>query len=234
MVDLSTLLDQAKLDSERVRAVYLYGSHAYGNAHSGSDQDFLVVTEDDGRKWRTMRWLHRDGWLEPEKGRYRGARRDFIGRKAWQIWMYTPDTFQMLIDAHAMKALECLWLPEPCRWKETRSFSFALDLTQLRRQVRFTAARHREKGLRMLDRPKRDETPYMAKKQLHHALRFWIFGAQLAQHARIVDYTAANPLRTALMDAPEDAVRAWFDEADAHHEREFTDALRRAGAPTPT
>ena len=204
-MDLNALHARFRLDPARTRNVYLVGSHAHGCARETSDHDIFVVMEDDGRKWFGMQWMYREGWVAREPARYRGARRAFIGKPDVQLWIFQPATFSAMLAGHALCAIECLFVPPACVWKQTLDLraDFELELAALQRSVETAARIHREKAERLFTtqppkgrrRKPLPPDPAQARKQLAHALRFLEYGRQLAQHGALTDLGASNTIR---------------------------------------
>jgi hypothetical protein len=202
--DLEALIAVDGLSREDLLNVYVIGSRAHGTAHAGSDHDIVAVMRPHRRRWRGMQWLVRDGWAAPDARRYRGARRDFIGRDDRQIWVFDAPTFIKMRDAHVLLALECLWLPAEQVWlrREELGAGFVVDRGALAPAITYVAERHWDKGRRALSELADGEDPTAGRKFLVHAMRALMFGAQLAGRGRIVDYGAANGLRRELLAAP--------------------------------
>lgn len=201
-MDLEHVFAVDGLSREDTLNVYVIGSRAHGTAHAGSDHDLVAVTRPHRRRWRGMQWLVRDGWIAP--GRYRGARRDFIGHVDRQIWVFELSTFLRMRDAHGLLALECLSLPPAQVWlaREDLGAGFAVDRGVLGPAIRYVAERHWDKGRRALEGLAAGEDPTAGRKFLLHGMRALMFGAQLAERGSIVDFGAANELRGALLGEP--------------------------------
>lgn len=229
-MDLDTLHARFGLDPALTRNVYLVGSRAQGCAREASDHDLFVVMDDDGRKWFGMEWLHREGWVPRDPARYRGARRAFIGEDDVQLWIFQPRTFAAMLGGHALCALECLFVPPPCRWKHTLELrgELTLELATLRRAVEFSARAHREKSARLFTtqaprgrrRAPVPPDPAQARKLYAHALRFLEYGRQLARHGALVELAANNTLRADVV-----ACDGGWDELDARFGPIFEERL---------
>lgn len=204
MIDLDHLFDVDRIARDEALGVFVIGSRAHGTAGPAADHDLVVVTRPHRRRWRGMTWLVREGWVPPDPPRYRGARRDFLGDAAHQVWLFDAPTFLAMRDAHVPLALECLSSPPPQVWlaRADLAAGFAVDRARLRRAYEWVAARHLERAERASLALAPGEDPTAARKLAVHALRTLMYGVQLAERGAIVDHGAAATLRRELLADP--------------------------------
>jgi len=239
IVDLESFLIQICMEQKHILNVYVGGSRAYGNNTASSDWDiFTIAAEDSGRRWKPLNWLYDHGWLihNPYAPLKVDCQRDFIGCDTFQTWIYTPKTWQALINAYAPFAVQCLFFPQQNVWKETVKFtlpspidkkklfySFAgvAELHFQRARLEFKTEHAEDDDEASIEAMKRIVLMHpgarlqiqnwniaQSKKTLHHALRYLEFGAQLAEKGVIYDITAANKSKKVLLDVVGDK---WVD-----------------------
>jgi len=123
-MDLQKLLEIIGIESKEVVSCYLIGSKAYNNEKPTSDYDIILVVEEScPRKWRGMNWLHDHGWVaKSDRGVYSKCKRDFYGCKEFQVWIYSAQTFQKMLNQYVPFAVECLFVPEKNIWKANLKF----------------------------------------------------------------------------------------------------------------
>lgn len=143
---------------------YVYGSSVYGTSDKNSDIDFIVVVDD-----------------QPEKEIQYGS-------QSCNVNSYSKETFQNMLDAHEIVALECYFLPDVYK-VENYLFSFNLDLELLRRSLSEKSSNSWVKAKKKIDL---HQEYYVGIKSLFHCLRILDFGLQISKYGRIVDYTRAN------------------------------------------
>jgi len=144
--------------------VYIYGSRAYGCNRADADFDFIVVTKDI-------------------------TINETVDHQNINMAVYSIEDFKKKIAEHEISVLECLFLPADKILKQDVGFEFVLDLKQLRRSLSEKSSNSWVKAKKKFDV---ENQTYIAKKSLFHSLRILMFGIQLAQHGKIVDFVAAN------------------------------------------
>ncbi|WP_106521042.1 nucleotidyltransferase domain-containing protein [Taibaiella chishuiensis] len=147
---------------------YRFGSYVYGTWQPGSDEDFICITDKPGAE------------AEPD------------------TQYYTREVFQRLLDHHEIAALECYFLPDRFILRQSYAgFTFNLDKGRLRVSISTMSANSWVKGKKKLTVPG-DYDERQGIKSVFHAIRILELGIQLAQTARINDYSACNWLYEAL------------------------------------
>jgi predicted nucleotidyltransferase len=153
---------------EKAMGIYLYGSRVYGTYDADSDYDVVVVSDIE----------------EP------------VVQFKWfklNCTVYSIDEFEKTLQAHEIGALECIFLPDEFKYKHYYDgfIRFELDTYKLRHSISAKASNSFVKAKKKFTIVE-DKDIYVGKKSLFHSLRIPIFGKQIAEHRRIVDYTAAN------------------------------------------
>lgn len=152
--------------------IYIYGSRVYGCNAMDADCDVVVVTPNTTTDAAAKHW-----------------NTDFT--------IYSVKDFQQMINAHDITALECLFAPDNKILKRDMDFKFVLDLSKLRKSLSAKASNSFVKAKKKFDV---EHEVYIAKKSLFHSLRILMFGIQIAEYGRIVDYGAANKIWREIMD----------------------------------
>ena len=156
---------------DKAIGIYLYGSRVYGTYGADSDYDVVVVSHIE----------------EP------------VVQFKWfklNCTVYSIIEFEKMLNAHEISVLECIFLPDEFKYKHyiEGQIGFGLDQLdtyKLRHSISAKASNSfvkAKKKFTILE----DKDIYVGKKSLFHSLRIPIFGKQIAEHRRIVDYTAAN------------------------------------------
>jgi hypothetical protein len=172
--------------------LYRFGSHVYGTNHEGSDEDFIQVT------------------LEKEIT-------DNIN-----IHSFTVTEFQSMLNNHDIEILECYFLPEEFKLKETyKEFTLSLDLGKLRVSISTITSNSWVKGKKKLT-VMGDYDKYTAIKSIFHSIRILGLGIQIATHQRIIDYTEYKWLFQDLMKLASqyDYIELW-EKIDAKYRSLF-------------
>jgi hypothetical protein len=148
--------------------IYRYGSHVYGTVGTKSDFDIITVSDIE----------------EPYVQFHYG---DF------NCTTFSIMEFERRLDDHEITMLECIFLPEKMIVRNEHNYSeiFKVDKYKLRHAVSKKASnsfvKAKKKFIIEVDR-----NIYVGKKSLFHSLRIPIFGRQLAQHGKVLDYSEAN------------------------------------------
>jgi len=146
---------------------YCFGSRVYGTHNDDSDYDYIVV---DSKYYASM---------------------------DTNIHVYTQKDFQRALDQHEIAALECFFLPEEFKIKQTCNFKFTLDKAKLRRSISTISSNSFVKGKKKLT-VMGDYDKKLGIKSVFHSLRILEFGIQIGYNGKIVNYGAMNWLLTDL------------------------------------
>lgn len=151
--------------------LYVYGSQVYGTVNSQSDFDFICIIQDSS-------------FLE---------NKEYIAKleKFGDFNFFTANEFDNLVKQHEITALECLFLDSQFILKEKQSFSFDLNLPQLRHAISSKSSNSWVKSKKKFI-VEEDFNPYIGKKSAFHSLRILNFGTQIAKYQRILNYSSAN------------------------------------------
>jgi len=156
-------------------AVYAFGSRVYGTYNGKSDYDFIVVSA-----------VARDG--------------ETISRGKLNLHLYTPDKFQENLSRHKVVPIECYFAPVIHRLVDRKNFNIKLDLKKLRSEFSEKSSNSWVKGKKKLEV---EHDFYIGKKSIFHSIRILIFGIQLANHGKIVDFSEANGFYTDIVNSNE-------------------------------
>ncbi len=161
------LLIRLKLEDKEIINIYQYGSRVYGTTHKASDWDFIILVN------------HKT--------------RDQFSDNLVNVFFYTPKEFEKKLNDHEITMLECFFLPDENKWKETLKFSFSVNKAKLRMSLSAKADHSWSKAGKKLTVEKDYDLP-VGKKSLFHAMRIITFGCQLADEGSITNYRACNEL----------------------------------------
>ncbi len=161
--DYSRVLRVLGRPDEAVRFCVRCGSHVYGTARDGSDQDFLVVLTD------------------------LAARQDLLWGENTNIVVHGAGSYASALEAQSVFALEGFFAPAEHRLKEAHPpFAYRPNARRL-----FEAAKARSDSDWAKARKRYDEEPEASRKRAVHGLRVLAFAAQIVEHGAIVDFQAA-------------------------------------------
>lgn len=153
-----------KYNLDDTTLIFPYGSRVYGTDSWQSDYDFMAVV--GGRPDLKTGEEYSHGQLN--------------------VTIYQHDDWQSQLKEHKIHTLEAYFLPDGiCRGR----FYFELNLQKLRASISEKASHSFVKAKKKIDVEK--DFP-KGKKSLFHSLRILVFGKQIADHGKIVDYSAAN------------------------------------------
>lgn len=140
-----------------------YGSQVYGTARPDSDEDYMGIVLLD-RDCTGQEYCH----------------------NRLNVHLYGHRDFQRQLLIHKIHALEAWFLPDsPCQGR----FTFKLNLHNLRESISEKASHSWVKAKKKFE----IERDYLiGQKSLFHSLRILMFGTQVGQEGRIVDYSVAN------------------------------------------
>lgn len=164
----SKLINEYHID---IIKVYQYGSRVYGTNTPESDYDFIAISN---TQLDTMNY----SWDNVD------------------VTVYSVDEFQNRVDKHEISALECIWSDA-----DDELFTFTLDLVRLRDSISTKTSHCWVKGKKKItvgSIPPKPMDKYIGLKSIFHAFRICDYGIQIAEFDKIVDYSRANHMWTAL------------------------------------
>lgn len=159
---------QKLLNNNNVINIYQYGSRVYDCFTHNSDYDYIVIVNNNYSNLV-----------------------DNIELNNYHFNFYTLLQWQEKIKNNNIEALECLCLDNKFILKEIIHFTLDIDLVKLRQSISRVCSNSYDKCRKKLIIEK-DFAPYIAKKSLWHCIRILLFGIQVAQYGKIIDYTVAN------------------------------------------
>lgn len=166
MDTVNRILSLFKLSSSDILNIYPYGSRVYGTATESSDWDYIIVTK-SGEPKKEIKVTNMDATL------------------------YSQEQFQIEINNHEISVLECLSLPPEQAILQNVEFSFELDLQTLRHSISSKASNSFVKAKKKLT-VTADYNEKIALKSLFHSLKIPMFGSQIADNGKIIDFSCAN------------------------------------------
>jgi hypothetical protein len=185
---------------EEIICIYSYGSQVYGTATMYSDYDYIIVAKNS---------MLNSG----------GFKNNAVSNDTYtmQGTLYSRGGFQDAINNYEMPAMECLSLtPEQVllrkwpfkvqKWNNDEMVKKVIERASASRYIADKQAKTGEFG----------EFKDRAKRGMYHALRILIFGEQLKEHQKIIDFTASNDLHAKMMAIDDDDfdTRDWYELFD--------------------
>lgn len=146
-----------------------WGSINYGVTNLLSDNDFIVVVNEDYKLTTNDCVIDNDNYC-----------------------MYSLSKFNEMIKNNHVVAVETAFLDNKNIFINKinhNSETLKIDLLELRKSFSATISNAWDKGRKKLE--KTNEF-YIGKKSLWHSLRILMFGIQICQYGKIMDYTEAN------------------------------------------
>lgn len=160
-------------------AISLYGSQLYGTTNSKSDYDYIVITNEH------FYWSGDEACVADN----------------FDIHFYGHETFNKKIQQHDIAALECLWAANENDFIKNIRSNYKVNLSLLRHSISEKASNSWVKAKKKIEKEK---DFYIGKKSLWHSLRIIMFGIQIANHGKIVNYQEANYLYDQIVNSPID------------------------------
>ena len=158
---MTNKFDLSIFDSDYYINVYRFGSICYGTNNENSDEDFICVVKE---------------YTEPND---------------INIHHFTVQQFQSYLDNGDIQMLECVFLPDEFKIKETIKFETNIDKGNLRKSISTITSTSWVKGQKKLT-VLGDYDKWLAIKSCFHSLRILDFGIQIAQHGKIINYKSMN------------------------------------------
>ena len=183
MYNAETILKELKI-SEDVLAIYPYGSRVYALSNADSDYDFIIVTK--------------SAFLPSGAFKQNAIS---SSDKNIQGVLYSRSGFIDAINNYEIGALECLSLDQKdvvlSRWPfKVQKWDEKELVTKLIQKA--SASWH------IASEQSKNDQKHLAKKGIFHALRILMFGMQLKEHKKIIDFSVSNELKHEIDRLPED------------------------------
>lgn len=164
---LDTIIRVSGIHPSRVFNVYLFGSRVYGTSDQNSDWDVIMIANNSVESTEIRRGL-------------------------FNIHVYTPDKFTKDLEWHRINNLECIWAPDWAKLKESIVFDkFKIHNNKLRHALSHISSNSWVKCRKKLTV---ENEYYIGIKSIFHSIRIPMFGSQIAEYGKIVDYTCANQI----------------------------------------
>lgn len=148
--------------------VYCFGSYVYGVATERSDHDYIAIMPNEYSE--LCEQVHFEN-------------SDFN--------LFSEDAWIDMCKRNCIETLECAFLNKKYIIKETKQYNVPLNYDFVRTVISSITSNSFVKAKKKLIVEK-DYNPYSGKKSLWHCLRLLLFGIQIMDNDRIVDYTIAN------------------------------------------
>lgn len=186
------ILRELKIDEDVVN-IYPYGSHVYGNATDDSDRDYVIVTKSS--------MLSSGAFKE-----------NAISNRNFTIQgiLYSRSGFMDALNNYDITALECIFLDDSLVIQKKWPFKLSnIDNKVLAKKLISKASM----SLYSARNFKKRDNIIKAKKGTYHAIRILVFGNQIKEHGRIIDYSACNNIKRSI------------DETEDFHIRNYNEII---------
>ncbi len=175
-----------------IKYIFLYGSSVYKSTSSLSDVDVIVVSDNKDDEWNPL--------FSSKIAKMLGI--DEVPRL--DVSNYSLEEFVEGINNHEISFLECLFLPPSLVvFSNGNMPEINIDLPKLRESISRKSSNSWVKAKKKLVVGE-DYNEYIAKKSLFHSLRILMFGQQIAEHKKIVNYSVANDYWEDIKNMPPD------------------------------
>jgi len=218
-----------KITDKDVLNVYIVGSHLYGNSCPESDIDLVVIVKNSCEKMfhhsEIVHKIHKEEEIKNIPFRYENNGID--------ITTYTQDLFTNHLEKNLIKSILCLYVPQRFRLKETINFleMLKLDFNRLRESIYSIAWKVFLRGRYIIR--KEPEKEHLGKKNIVHAIRYFLYGIQIAKNQKIVDYSCANEHYKEIMLTQIDKTNAFTKRQQKivkKYSNEFNSLLEQLGS----
>jgi hypothetical protein len=159
---LEQILEKAVIHPLKVKACYVFGSNVYKTNRDGSDWDIKLIANGTVSN------------LELRRGLY-------------NIHVITPQDFEKQLIEHKPGSVECVLAPDEFRIKDG-DFSFKMNIPSLRHSFSHTSSNSWVKAKKKINQGDYD----IGIKSLFHSIRIPMYGIQIAETGKIIDWTVAN------------------------------------------
>lgn len=192
------ILNVAGVKEDQMVAMYPYGSRVYGTNTFYSDYDYIMVVKDSiGSAKDAQQYDSMNGDIS--------------------VHTYLESSWEDHLANHKIFAMECNSLfPIPGMMKYT------LDLALLRKEISSKASNSWVKCKKKLTVEPASEF-HTGIKSLFHSFRIPMFGIQIAQHGKVVNFTAANHIWDELRNHTYDTIT--WDELNAQYKSRHNELM---------
>jgi predicted nucleotidyltransferase len=178
---------------EHVLGAVVWGSRVYGTCTQQSDWDVMVVVSGVASRYGSTKELcakiaamtAKEAVQIKSHGRTRG---DVVEAAFGEVTVVPRQQWLRMLYEHRLEALEVLFGNVVLLPLAEEARQFRLDRLLLQAAAEWEAGRTLSRARRKL----KEGDLKKGAKELFHALRYLCFARQIAEHGRIVDYSAAN------------------------------------------
>jgi len=188
------IANELNLEENKILNCYHFGSYVYETNNINSDYDFIIVYENSNNEIYDINIINNVHNLTNEQA-------DGVWNKSENIQATLYSKEQFIKYNHKINILECLFLPDKYKIKETIDFLFyfILNIDLLRRNISAVCENSWVKCKKKMtveynnDRTNTQEYyNHIGKKSLFHSLRIGLYGIQIAKYGKIIDYINLN------------------------------------------
>lgn len=179
MNTIQHICKELNLNEVDIVNIYPYGSRVYGNHVEDADYDYVIV--------------FKSAFLD--NGAFKNNAISSADRKI-QGSVFSRSGFQDAINRYDMSALECIYLEDDKILK--KKWPFRAPIIDKHSFVKNVITNASNSQYRAVNRYK-DGDIRMSKKGIYHSLRVLMFGIQIMEHGKIVNYGEANDLLDDIM-----------------------------------
>lgn len=162
----------------KIKNITIYGSRIYGTSREQSDYDIIMVASNLN--------VH-----DEIRTRHNGT--------LLNIHIITPDKFKEDLERPNIMNLECIFAPGWAKLQEKLALPYEINVKKLIKNIlaqSFSSWQGGKLKIRKYDFPR-------GSKSIFHSLRMLMFATQIAEHGKIVDFSAANHLYSGIVDSDE-------------------------------
>jgi hypothetical protein len=169
---------------EEILSIFPYGSRVYGLAKDDSDYDYIIVT----KSCFLPSGVFKQNAISSSDKNIQGV-------------LYSRSGFIDAINNYEIAALECLSL-DPTNIIISK-WPFKIQKWDEKEMVKKIIQKVSASWYIASEQSKNDQK-HLAKKGVFHALRILMFGVQLKEHKKIVNFSVSNELKDEIERLPDD------------------------------
>ena len=163
---LSMILDALSLSTDSVIAIYLYGSHLWGECHDRSDVDLIIVMKNN-RHNQKLTNIHRNNI---------------------DATILSEDDYLANVDQMSMQFLITCWLPDYCVILRPPYKKISINKKKFADELEKTI----ERDLRIAKKHHQKQNLDQSQKVIIHLIRYLLLARQIRQSNRIIDYSCGE------------------------------------------
>jgi predicted nucleotidyltransferase len=199
-MDLNKFYESIPFNKDEILFLSLHGSRIAETYNEDSDYDFLMVVPD-----YLLNNLIDYGVKED---------RSLTLKNNIDITIYTEQEFYQEIKDNSIKCLESLWLPSEHIWikNEKLNLNFILDKRKLRVSISTISTKAAHYAKILWNKEGGEEDKIKAKKNIAHSIRYPLYGLQILEYGKIIDYTCANIFYHRIMNDKKDDWKYYYEK----------------------